>query len=85
MRLLATSSILLAVNVCLTFSAAVKTTRDEHKRFELDITWDVKAPDGYSRPQVLINGMSPGPTIHVTQGDSVEVSKETRFNTQVQL
>jgi FtsP/CotA-like multicopper oxidase with cupredoxin domain len=85
MKFLATSSILLAVNVCLAVSAAVKTTRDGHKRFELDITWDVKAPDGYSRPQVLINGMSPGPTIRVTQGDSVEVSKETRFNTQIQL
>ena len=84
MKILAISSVLLAVNACLAFSAAVKTTRNGHKRFELDISWEVKAPDGYSRPQILVNGKSPGPTIQVTQGDSVEVSKETRFNTQLQ-
>ncbi len=83
MKLLTTSLVLLVVNVCLAFSAAVKTIRDGHKRFELDVTWEVKAPDGYSRPQILINGQSPGPTIHVTQGDCVEASKEARFATQL--
>jgi hypothetical protein len=75
MKFLTTSLVLLSLNVSLAFSAAVKTTRSGHRRFQLDITWETKAPDGYSKPQVLINGQSPGPLIHVTQGDSVEVSK----------
>lgn len=83
MKFLTTSLALLAVNVCLALSAAVKTTRNGHKRFELDVTWEEKAPDGYSRPQILINGKSPGPPIQVTQGDNVEVIRETRFDTHL--
>jgi FtsP/CotA-like multicopper oxidase with cupredoxin domain len=82
MKFLTASSVLLAVNA-LALSAAVKTTRSGNKRFELDVTWEVKAPDGYSRPQILINGKSPGPTIRVTQGDSVEASKQTCSNNQL--
>lgn len=75
MKFLTTCSTLLAVNASLAFSSAIKTIRNSHKRFELDITWESRAPDGFERYQILINGESPGPLIHVTQGDSVEVSR----------
>jgi FtsP/CotA-like multicopper oxidase with cupredoxin domain len=70
-----TSLAIFVLNLSVAFSAAVKTARNSYQRFQLDITWETKAPDGYSRPQILINGQSPGPLIHVTQGDNVEVSE----------
>jgi hypothetical protein len=76
MKLLTTCSVLLVVNISLAFSAAIKTARNTHKHFELDITWEPKAPDGFERYQILINGKSPGPLIRVTEGDSVEVSRD---------
>jgi FtsP/CotA-like multicopper oxidase with cupredoxin domain len=75
MKFLTSFLVLVALNVSIAVSAAVKTKRSGHQRFQLDITWETKAPDGFSRPQILINGQSPGPLIHVTQGDSVEVSE----------
>ncbi|KAJ5400769.1 hypothetical protein N7465_011258 [Penicillium sp. CMV-2018d] len=44
------------------------------KKFELNLTWDTKAPDGVERQQALINGQFPGPPLIVDEGDNVEVT-----------
>ncbi|KAH8815504.1 conidial pigment biosynthesis oxidase Arb2/brown2 [Xylogone sp. PMI_703] len=43
------------------------------RNFVLDLTWKIGAPDGAERYMIFVNGQSPGPTIEVDQGDSVEV------------
>jgi len=75
MKFLTSLLVLVALNVSLAVSATAKAKRNGQQRFQFDITWETKAPDGFSRPQILINGQSPGPLIHVMQGDSVEVSE----------
>ncbi|KAJ5617837.1 hypothetical protein N7537_002951 [Penicillium hordei] len=44
------------------------------KKFELNLTWDTKAPDGVERQQSLINGQFPGPPLLFDEGDNVEVT-----------
>ncbi|CAI7620928.1 unnamed protein product [Penicillium glandicola] len=44
------------------------------KKFELNLTWDTKAPDGVERQQALINGQFPGPPLIFDEGDNVEVT-----------
>ncbi|KAJ5374028.1 Multicopper oxidase type 2 [Penicillium concentricum] len=44
------------------------------KKFELNLTWDTKAPDGVERQQALINGQFPGPSLIFDEGDNVEVT-----------
>jgi FtsP/CotA-like multicopper oxidase with cupredoxin domain len=44
------------------------------KRFELNLTWDTRAPDGVERKQALINGQFPGPPLLMDEGDKVEVT-----------
>ncbi|KAJ5503444.1 Multicopper oxidase type 2 [Penicillium fimorum] len=44
------------------------------KKFELNLTWGTKAPDGVERQQALINGQFPGPPLIFDEGDNVEVT-----------
>ncbi|PQE05161.1 Multicopper oxidase type 2 protein [Rutstroemia sp. NJR-2017a BVV2] len=44
------------------------------KRFELNVTWGLWAPDGVERQQTLINGQFPGPPLIMDEGDDVEVT-----------
>jgi FtsP/CotA-like multicopper oxidase with cupredoxin domain len=44
------------------------------KKFELNLTWDSRAPDGVERQQALINGQFPGPPLIIDEGDKVEVT-----------
>ncbi|CAI7638973.1 unnamed protein product [Penicillium discolor] len=44
------------------------------KKFELNLTWDTKAPDGVERQQALINGQFPGPPLIFDEDDNVEVT-----------
>lgn len=44
-------------------------------RFPVTVTRESRAPDGYSRPQLLANGKSPGPALIINTGDDVEVMK----------
>lgn len=55
------------------------------KRFELNLTWGTRAPDGVERQQVLINGQFPGPPLIIDEGDNVEVTVNNflPFNTTV--
>ncbi|CAG8925708.1 unnamed protein product [Penicillium salamii] len=44
------------------------------KKFELDLTWSSRAPDGVERQQILVNGQFPGPPLIFDEGDDVEVT-----------
>jgi FtsP/CotA-like multicopper oxidase with cupredoxin domain len=41
--------------------------------FEVTLTWEDAAPDGYERKVILTNGQLPGPPLYVDQGDDVEI------------
>jgi FtsP/CotA-like multicopper oxidase with cupredoxin domain len=64
-------------------SAVVK--QSPTKRFELNLTWETRAPDGVERQQVLINGQFPGPPLIIDEGDNVEVTVNNflPFNTTI--
>lgn len=40
--------------------------------FEINLTWEDVAPDGFTRKAILTNGMLPGPPLYLDQGDDVE-------------
>lgn len=67
------SSILAAADFALAVSVPHVAARVNCEKFEFDLTWETGAPDGFPRPLILINGKSPGPEIHVKEGDCVEV------------
>ena len=46
-----------------------------HVRFEVELTWESRAPDGNPRQMVLINGRFPGPQLDLSFGDTVEVER----------
>ena len=48
-----------------------------HVFFEIDLTWETKAPDGQPRNVILSNGQFPGPRLELDYGDDVEVSHST--------
>ncbi|KAJ4267592.1 hypothetical protein NW762_003701 [Fusarium torreyae] len=43
------------------------------RKFDLKVTWENHAPDGFSRKMLLVNGQSPGPVLEFTQDDFVIV------------
>ncbi|KAF5021522.1 hypothetical protein F66182_6432 [Fusarium sp. NRRL 66182] len=43
------------------------------KEFDLTVTWEDYAPDGFSRKMLLVNGQSPGPLLEFNQDDQVVV------------
>lgn len=47
--------------------------------FEISVSQEVRSPDGHARPQLLVNGTSPGPLLALDQGDDVEVSSLYRL------
>lgn len=58
--------------VCLL--AYVQLSLCAHVFFEINLTWEVRAPDGQPRYVVLSNGHFPGPQLNLDYGDDVEVS-----------
>jgi hypothetical protein len=42
--------------------------------FEITLTWETAAPDGFERKVILTNGQLPGPPLYVDQGDDIEFS-----------
>lgn len=55
------------------------------KTFELSLTWEKHAPDGFERDMVLTNGQFPGPLLEMSHGDEVQVTVHNKmpFNTTV--
>jgi FtsP/CotA-like multicopper oxidase with cupredoxin domain len=58
----------LLCQVLLAWSAVAKDVL-----FIIDLTWEVGAPDGFSREMILVNGTSPGPALILDEGDNVKV------------
>ncbi|KAF5561545.1 multicopper oxidase [Fusarium phyllophilum] len=55
------------------------------KVFNLTLTWEAHAPDGFKRDMILVNGRFPGPLIELTEGDDIQVivHNEMPFNTTI--
>ncbi|OAA56172.1 multicopper oxidase [Niveomyces insectorum RCEF 264] len=55
------------------------------RSFELTLTWENHAPDGFVKKMILINGQFPGPLLEMNYGDDVEVTVHNRmpFNTTI--
>jgi FtsP/CotA-like multicopper oxidase with cupredoxin domain len=51
----------------------------ETARFDLDLTWEIGAPDGVERWMIFVNKQFPGPTLNIKQGDRVEVTVHNRL------
>lgn len=65
----------LTVLLLVSLVAARPSPRDDNtKVFDLTVTWDDNAPDGFSRKMLLVNGQSPGPVLDINQGDCVTVN-----------
>ena len=43
--------------------------------FDVDLTWETRAPDGNPRQMILTNEQFPGPVLELDYGDEVEVEK----------
>lgn len=55
------------------------------QRFELLLTWQSHAPDGFERDMILVNGQFPGPLIEIDQGNEVEILVHNKmpYNTTI--
>lgn len=55
------------------------------RKFELTLTLQECAPDGFKREMILVNGQFPGPLIEIDQGDEVEimVHNKMQYNTTI--
>lgn len=53
--------------------------------FNLDLTWEVGAPNGQQREMIFVNGQFPGPPLVIDEGDDVTVTVNNYlpFNTTV--
>lgn len=47
--------------------------RSAHVYYNLDLTWEIGAPDGIEREMVFVNGEFPGPALVANQGDDIMV------------
>lgn len=65
--------------------SSLALAREYDKVFDLNLTWEPHAPDGFERDMILINGQFPGPLLEVDEGDDVEVKVHNKmpFNTTV--
>lgn len=69
--------------LCLT--ALATFTHSACVRFNLDLTWEVGAPNGQQREMIFVNGQFPGPPLVVDEGDDVTVTVNNYlpFNTTI--
>ncbi len=49
------------------------------RQFDLTLTWEEHAPDGFSREMILVNGQFPGPLLEINQGDEVWVTVHNKL------
>ncbi|GKT49756.1 laccase abr2 [Colletotrichum spaethianum] len=79
------SLITLALVAPAMLSAVSATKQGKPKAFELTLTWEKHAPDGFEKDMILTNGQFPGPVLEMDYGDDVEVTVHNKmpFNTTV--
>jgi len=55
------------------------------RSFDLTLTWEKHAPDGFEKKMILTNGQFPGPLLEINYGDDVAVTVHNKmpFNTKV--
>ncbi|KAH7029787.1 Cupredoxin [Microdochium trichocladiopsis] len=55
------------------------------RRYDLALTWEKRAPDGYERDMFLVNGQFPGPLLEFHEGEKVEIFVENKspYNTSI--
>ncbi|KAK8113864.1 hypothetical protein PG999_005933 [Apiospora kogelbergensis] len=77
------SNALLSLASALTLPSPNNQTQT--KKFELTVTWEKGAPDGFERELFKINGQFPGPKLEINEGDAVEILVKNRspFNTSL--
>ena len=63
--------------VCLLANASLSL--GAHVFFEINLTWELRAPDGQPRYVILSNGQFPGPQLNMNYGDDVEVSHYSKY------
>jgi FtsP/CotA-like multicopper oxidase with cupredoxin domain len=75
----------LSTLLCLAGLSSALPSLGSPKRFELNLTWEKRAPDGVEREQALINGQFPGPPLMLDEGDEVEVTvnNHLHYNTTI--
>jgi FtsP/CotA-like multicopper oxidase with cupredoxin domain len=56
----------------LSYMSLLALSRAKVVPFEITVTWETAAPDGFERKVILTNGQLPGPSLYVDQGDDVE-------------
>ncbi|KAJ5575634.1 Multicopper oxidase type 2 [Penicillium sp. DV-2018c] len=71
--------------MALAASGLVNLAWAKHVNFDLNLTWQMGAPDGNMRPMIFMNEQFPGPELRLDQGDDVEfvVHNNMPYNTTV--
>ncbi|KAI1636111.1 multicopper oxidase [Biscogniauxia mediterranea] len=66
-------------------SSALPPFTNNTRHFDLTLTWEKGAPDGYERDMFKINGQFPGPLLEMNEGDDVVilVRNESPYNTSI--
>jgi FtsP/CotA-like multicopper oxidase with cupredoxin domain len=75
----------LSLIVSLTTALPSLNAQGSTKHFDLTLTWENGAPDGYEREMFKINGQFPGPTLEIDEGDDVVilVKNDSPYNTTI--
>jgi FtsP/CotA-like multicopper oxidase with cupredoxin domain len=68
------SEIMKSLYISVFWSFLTRAVLADTTRFDLDLTWEVEAPDEFERWMVLVNKQFPGPTINIKRGDCVEIT-----------
>lgn len=75
----------LSSRLMLSLAAMAAVAQSARVHFDLDLTWELGAPNGQEREMVFVNGQFPGPPLVVDEGDDVTVTVNNNlpFNTTV--
>jgi FtsP/CotA-like multicopper oxidase with cupredoxin domain len=83
MRMPGSLSALLWAGLTLVLSTAARAPpckEGQPREFEFTITKEKKAPDGFEREFIVVNGQFPGPHIEINEGDDVEITVHNRMD-----
>ncbi|KAH8668393.1 multicopper oxidase [Xylariales sp. PMI_506] len=64
---------LLACSAVIASAATLASAETYDRLFNLTLTWETGAPDGFEREMYKINGQFPGPLLELNEGDNVAV------------
>ncbi|KAK6074963.1 multicopper oxidase [Seiridium cupressi] len=66
-------------------TAALPSSYNNTRHFDLTLTWEKGAPDGYERYMFKVNGQFPGPLLEINEGNDVVivVKNDSPYNTTI--